>query len=254
MHKRKIEKNHSSLVLEAHNGMLFYYGRRRRYWRSDPAKFDKAIEMRNNPTRAEAAMWDILRKEVYQNFPNHIFYRQSVKYGYILDFYCPTLQLGIEVDGSMHNEQRNYDYRRDNALARRGIQIFRFSNDNVLHNTNVVAADLHRILEEKSSRRGFIPKPEEGTTTGTTLQKGSSCFIATAAYDLPMAEEINTLRRFRDSKMEPNVVGRYLINLYYTSSPPLARIISRSNRMRAFVRINLKPIIRFLEAEESGWK
>src|SRR3990170_999548 len=136
--------------------MLFYYRRRRRYWRSDPAKFEKAIEMRNNPTRAEAIMWDILREEVYQNFPNHIFYRQSVKYGYILDFYCPTLRLGIEVDGSIHNEQKDYDYRRDNALARHGIQIFRFGNDDVLHNTTVVASELHQIFEEKNSHRGFI--------------------------------------------------------------------------------------------------
>jgi very-short-patch-repair endonuclease len=230
--------------------MLFYYGRRRRYRRSDPAKFDKAIEMRNNPTRAEAAMWDILHKEVYQNFPNHIFYRQSVKYGYILDFYCPTLQLGIEVDGSMHGQQKNYDYQRDNALGRRDIQIFRFTNDNVLYHANVVAADLHQILEEKNSHRGFISTPAR-ETTGTTLQKSSSCFIATAAYGTSMAEEINTLRRFRDTRMEPNPVGRHLVKLYYSTSPPLARVISRSNKMRAFVRINLKPIIRLLESEDS---
>jgi very-short-patch-repair endonuclease len=229
--------------------MLLYYRRRRRYWRSDPAKFDKAVEMRNNPTRAEAVMWDILRKEVYQNFPSHIFYRQSVKYGYILDFYCPTLRLGIEVDGSMHNQQKDYDYHRDNALARHDIQIFRFGNDDVLYNTNVVATDLHQIFEEKSSHRDFISTPKHGTTTGTTLQKGSSCFIATAAYGTPMALEIDTLRRFRDSKMEPNLVGRYLINLYYNTSPPLARVISRSKNMRAFVRMNLKPIIRFLESD-----
>jgi very-short-patch-repair endonuclease len=227
--------------------MLFYYRRRQRYWRSDPAKFDKAIEMRNNPTHAEAVMWDILRKEVYQNFPNHMFYRQSVKYGYILDFYCPTLRLGIEVDGYMHNQQKDYDYRRDNALARYGIQIFRFSNDDVLNNANVVATDLHQIFVEKNGHTGFIHSPENGTRTVTTLQKGSGCFIATAAYGTPMAEEINTLRRFRDSKMEPNLVGRCLIHLYYSRSPPLARVISRSNSMRAFVRMNLKPIIRFIE-------
>jgi hypothetical protein len=173
-----------------------------------------------------------------------------VKYGYILDFYCPTLQLGIEVDGSMHGQQKNYDYQRDNALGRRGIQIFRFSNDNVLYHANVVAADLHQILEEKNSHRGFISTPAR-ETTGTTLQKSSSCFIATAAYGTSMAEEIGTLRRFRDSKMEPNSVGRYLIKLYYSTSPPLARVISRSKNMRAFVRMNLKQIIRFLESRDT---
>ena len=104
-----------------------YYRRRRYYSRSDPAKYEKAVEMRNNPTRAEAAMWDILRNEVYQNFPDHIFYRQSVNYGYILDFYCPTLRLGIEVDGSTHNGRENYDYRRDNSLKRMAYRYFDFT-------------------------------------------------------------------------------------------------------------------------------
>jgi very-short-patch-repair endonuclease len=230
---------------------LFYsskrrYYRRRYYRQSDPAKFEKAKEMRNNPTQAEAMMWDILRKDVYQNFPDHIFYRQSVKYGYTLDFYCPTLRLGIEVDGPVHDDRKDYDYRRDNALARYGIQIFRFSNDAILNNSNVVASDLHRILEEKNSDRVFIATSEQRTTTATTLQERRGCFIATAAYGTPMAEEINILRRFRDLKMEPNLAGRYLIALYYNTSPPLARVIARSNSLRAFVRLNLKPIIRFL--------
>jgi hypothetical protein len=120
-----------------------------------------------------------------------------------------------------------------------------------LHNTNVVASELHQIFEEKNRHTGFIATSEHGTTMNTTLQKSSSCFIATAAYGTPMAREINTLRRFRDSKMEPNSVGCYLIKLYYSTSPPLARVISRSKNMRAFVRMNLKQIIRFLESRDT---
>lgn len=228
---------------------MLYYRRRRYYRRSAPSKFEKAIEMRNNPTQAEAAMWEILRREVYQNFPDHIFYRQSVKYGYILDFYCPTLRLGIEVDGYLHDKQQEYDYERDNALARHGIQIFRFNNDDVLNNTFVVASRLHQLIEEKKSDGGFIAAPVNKTTVGQTLQENrSNCFIATAAYGTPLAQEINTLRRFRDSKMEPNLIGRNLILLYYSLSPPLARVIARSKNMKAFVREALKPIIRSLES------
>jgi very-short-patch-repair endonuclease len=250
MHKRELEQNHNSLVFEVHNDMLFYYRRRRRYWQSDPAKFDKAYEMRHNPTRAEAAMWDILRGQIRRKFPNHIFRRQYVQYGYILDFYCPTLRLGIEVDGYVHDEQKRYDYGRDNNLARHGIQIFRFSNDDVLYNTHVVASELCQIVEEKNSHRGFIDAPVNGTTIGHTLQRKTNCFIATAAYGTPMAQEINTLRRFRDSKMEPTLIGRYFIALYYNTSPPFARVIARSKNIRAFVRMNLKLIIRFLEIRQ----
>ena len=51
------------------------YGYRKYHKRSDPAKFEKAVEMRNNPTKAESLMWNIIRHQVYQNFPNYIFYR-----------------------------------------------------------------------------------------------------------------------------------------------------------------------------------
>jgi very-short-patch-repair endonuclease len=231
--------------------MLFYSKRRRYYNRSSSDKFDKAAEMRNNPTRAEAKMYDILYSEVVPKYPQYIFYRQSVQFGYILDFYCPKLRLGIEVDGDMHDEQKKYDYGRDNNLARRDIQIFRFSNDDVLYNTHVVASELCQIVEEKNSHRGFIDAPVNGTTTGHTLQRKTNCFIATAAYGTPMALEINTLRRFRDSKMEPTLIGRYFITLYYNISPPFARIIARSKNMRAFVRMNLKPVIRFLESNSA---
>ena len=61
--------------------------------------------MRNNPTTAETKMYNILYSSVVPRFPDHKFYRQSVKFGYILDFYCPTLHLGIEVDGGVHDEQ-----------------------------------------------------------------------------------------------------------------------------------------------------
>jgi very-short-patch-repair endonuclease len=129
-------------------------------------------------------MWDILSGQIRQKFPNHIFRRQYVQYGYILDFYCPTLRMGIEVDGYVHDEQRQYDSRRDNALARHGIQIFRFNNDDVLYNTQVVASELRQIIEGKDSHRSFITAPEYTTTTAQTLQTktDSNCFIATAAY------------------------------------------------------------------------
>lgn len=71
----------------------------------------------------------------------------------------------------------------------------------------------------------------------------AGCFIATAAYGTPMAVEIDILRDFRDERMEPNRLGRNLITLYYKVSPPIASIVARSQKMRAFVRLNLKPII-----------
>lgn len=75
------------------------------------------------------------------------------------------------------------------------------------------------------------------------------CFIATVAYGSPLASEIDTLRGFRDSKLIPNLFGRGVVNSYYTFSPPLSRVIVRSDRLRALVRFFLNPIITALKAK-----
>ena len=214
---------------------MLYYKRQRYYRRSNPAKYDKALEMRNNPTPAEASMWEILRRQVYQNFPDYVFYRQSVQYGYILDFYCPRLRLGVEVDGYVHDDQKEYDYNRDKSLAMHGIEVHRFSNDEVLYNSQITAERIYQTLKDKSEHppRGYVER--------------QGCFIATAAYGTPMAQEINTLRRFRDLNLESNPIGKHLVTLYYNTSPSLATVIARSKNMKTVVRLSLKPIICFFE-------
>ncbi len=224
--------------------MLYYsqrgYGYRKYNRRSDPAKFQKAIEMRNNPTKAEEAMWDIIRNQVYPNFPDYIFYRQSVQYGYILDFYCPRLRLGIEVDGDIHdsNERMEYDYHRDSQLSRRNIEIHRFVNDEVLHNPQETSTKIYSILKYKY----------EHPAQGVVAREG--CFIATAAFGTPIAQEINVLRRFRDNRMKKGLIGKQLVEIYYSKSPALAMLIARSNNMRKLVRTSLKPLICYLKNKE----
>ena len=71
----------------------------------------------------------------------------------------------------------------------------------------------------------------------------SRCFIATAAFGTPFAEEINVLRQFRDEFLLPNFLGRAFVSFYYAVSPPVARLISSSNRARAAVRTLLRPVI-----------
>jgi len=113
----------------------------------------------------------------------------------------------------------------------------------------------HNNMDEKRSLRTNnyqeSSKRTQTPTTATTLQTKSSCFIATAAYGTPMAQEIKTLRRFRDSRMESNLVARHFVTLYYNTSPLLARVISRNKKMKVFVRLSLKPIIRLLKSNDS---
>ena len=76
--------------------------------------------------------------------------------------------------------------------------------------------------------------------------KKSICFIATAAYGNPMSMELGVLRNWRDNTLNRTSMGRRLVALYYRTSPLCARIISRSETMRKYVRGVLFPIVNTL--------
>ncbi len=79
------------------------------------------------------------------------------------------------------------------------------------------------------------------------FERKQSCFIATAAYGTPMADEIMLLRNWRDLSFTKKKGGNRFIGGYYKVSPPIARIISKSNVLRRLVRMGLRPIINHLE-------
>jgi hypothetical protein len=72
-----------------------------------------------------------------------------------------------------------------------------------------------------------------------------ACFIATAAFGSPFAEEVETLRQFRDDVLERSLVGHCFTRLYYLCSPPLAAILARSPHGRAMTRWLLAPVVRW---------
>jgi tetratricopeptide (TPR) repeat protein len=73
------------------------------------------------------------------------------------------------------------------------------------------------------------------------------CFIATAVYDLPTASEVELLRQFRDKVLLQSITGKVFVAIYYRISPPIARIISRSEMMKKLLRsCILEPIIKFI--------
>ena len=71
----------------------------------------------------------------------------------------------------------------------------------------------------------------------------SRCFIATAAYGSPMAEEIQVLRDFRDRYMLTNSLGQALTALYYQVSPPIAEFIVEHPTLKPAVRAALLPAV-----------
>ncbi|MEE9564864.1 MAG: Ig-like domain-containing protein [Candidatus Hydrothermarchaeaceae archaeon] len=72
---------------------------------------------------------------------------------------------------------------------------------------------------------------------------GGGCFIATACYGTPMAEEVRILSTFRDQYLLTNPAGRAFIKLYYRYSPAIADFIRDKEHIKIAVRAGLKPFI-----------
>jgi len=84
---------------------------------------------------------------------------------------------------------------------------------------------------------------------------GSPCFVATAAYGTSTAEELDTLRAFRDEVLLQNSIGSSLVALYYDVSPPLADFISEHGVLRTFVRdFFVEPLVWLVEATQAIWR
>ena len=94
------------------------------------------------------------------------------------------------------------------------------------------------------------------TLDGGVLQFATvGCFIATAAYGTPTAEQIDVLREFRDSVLLKSAVGSLFVSLYYQLSPPIADFIAENEPLRILVReFLIDPIVWVVEATGDVWQ
>ena len=110
--------------------------------RSTPKIMRRAAQMRKEPGIAEAKLWAYLR--TLREAGIH-FRRQHAIGPYIADFCAPSKKLIIEVDGSQHLEQEEYDSERTAFLTAKGYRVLRFWNSDVM---NKIAEVMGVILEE----------------------------------------------------------------------------------------------------------
>jgi uncharacterized repeat protein (TIGR02543 family) len=82
----------------------------------------------------------------------------------------------------------------------------------------------------------------------------SGCFIATAAYGSPTAEQLDVLREFRDGVLLESAAGSQFVELYYRLSPPIADFMSGNSFLRTLVReLLVDPVVRVVGAAGDIW-
>jgi very-short-patch-repair endonuclease len=104
----------------------------------------KRLLLRRSQTPQEIILWSKLRN----NNLGFKFKRQYSVGPYVLDFYCSSKKLAIEIDGSQHIKNKEYDVLRSDYLAQFGIKVIRFWNSEI--NANIDGAIL-KVLNELNS-------------------------------------------------------------------------------------------------------
>jgi uncharacterized repeat protein (TIGR02543 family) len=92
------------------------------------------------------------------------------------------------------------------------------------------------------------------TATFQVIQTTSGCFIATAAYGDPSAEQLDVLRGFRDGVLLESAAGSQSVDLYYRLSPPIADFISEDSFLKTLVReLLIDPVVWAIGAAGDVW-
>jgi len=106
------------------------------------------------------------------------------------------------------------------------------------------------LAEWREIREGkrTVVDPDEGQ------EKEGQCFVVTAVYGSPLAQEVNTMRIFRDEFLLRYQAGRLFVSTYYRVSPAVAQFISNRRPLRSFLRtVLLAPTVSMVKMTRSRW-
>lgn len=132
----------------------------------DPVILAFARNNRKEATHAESFLWEILRNRKLNGLK---FRRQHpIEDKFVLDFYCAEHRLALEIDGGYHldQDQKEYDEGRTYELAELGLTVLRFTNQEVLFETEKV---LQGILDNTLNPRPSLTTGVEEDSQDTRL-------------------------------------------------------------------------------------
>ncbi len=185
-------------------------------WRTPPHLGEKlkplARQMRKNPTAAEEALWQSLRKRQL----GVKFRRQHAIERFIVDFYCRDASLVVEVDGPIRQYTVEEDAIRQQFLESQGLRVLRFTNDQVLNDLENVLATIHQALETPS----VSITPEQvfyyiyAVLYAPTYREKYADFLRLDFPRIPFTRDV-------DLFAEMAVLGERLVALHLLRSPEL---------------------------------
>ncbi len=108
-----------------------------------------ARELRKKETSAEFLLWGLLRSRQVLG----VKFRRQHQFGnYVADFYCHEAKLVLECDGAAHepNEQWHHDQNRDAYMIAQGLRVLRFTNEQILIETQKVLDEIVKHLSSPS--------------------------------------------------------------------------------------------------------
>ena len=108
---------------------------------------ERAKELRREMTPHERKLWYMFLRY----YPVKI-YKQRIIDSFIVDFYCASAKLVIELDGSQHYEEQGlaYDAERTAILESYGLKVIRYSNYDIDRNFEAVCSQIDMIIKERT--------------------------------------------------------------------------------------------------------
>jgi len=101
---------------------------------------------RKKPTKMELLLWNMVLSKCKTGYQ---FLRQKAIGNFILDFYCPKLLLGIEVDGASHDNKESLDWEREQTLTNMGLEILHYEDEIIKSHLESVFYDINTRLKER---------------------------------------------------------------------------------------------------------
>lgn len=124
-------------------------------------KVSFAKALRRNMTKQEKILWEALRRH---NLNGVKFKRQVPIGNFVVDFYCHKYRLIIEIDGGIHNDQKEYDVFRQELLELKYYTLLRFANDEIDHHLSEVLKTIAQTISPSPQTEDHVRNNRSGSS------------------------------------------------------------------------------------------